>query len=427
MKSVAINIGANSNTPGGRGPIYADGSFEYVPIVERDETVTGPTFIDLGLDATRPESIADTAVHFDPEFPEYSFGEEYTYGDRHSPKIDRIAELERGDVLFFYATLDYASNDEPRQEWINRDWGVYLIGHFTLERDPVSREEYRSLPDEVKDRFRNNAHVRRESFDAEYLVLGDPEESRLYRTPVPLSGERGTEANEFVTEHSSDSGDGPWYRRPLKFNEGSTERLLEAQDEYMRADPVGPAVHSRTEIDRSELGGKGQLQFFYHAAESELPVRDIPDRGKTEPYIEKRAENYCNECYQPNIRGFLNDPDRRYLFLFTRCRNRDLNEAYGQRHVVGYIDKEEKLDMGDHLAVRGRTRLVSFEDAVPLADVVDSAKHVRVKILDESTTENLVTHLDEADNRLEDCLTEVKHLKDQESRGDVPPPSDSGC
>lgn len=427
MKSVALNIGANSDTPGGRGPIYADGSFEYVPISESDDTVTGPTFIDLGLDATRPDSVSDTAVHFDPEFPEYSFGEEYSYGDRHSPKIDRIAELEQGDVLFFYATLDYTSEGEPQQEWINRDWGAYVIGHFTLERDPVSKEEYKSLPQDAKDRFRNNAHVRRESFDAEYLVLGDPDESRLYRTPVPLSGETGTEANEFVTVHSSDSGGGPWYRRPLKFDEGSTERLLEAQKEYQRADPVGPAVHSRTEIDRSELGGKGQLQFFYHAAGSDLPVRDIPDRGKTEPHIEKRAENYCNECYQPNIRGFLNDSDRRYLLLFTRCRNRNLNEAYGQRHVVGYIDKEEKLDMGDHLAVRGRTRLVSFEDAVPLADVVDSPKYVRVKILDGSVTEKLVSHLDEAENRLEDCLAEVQRFKDQQSEGDVPPPTEGGC
>lgn len=427
VKSVAINIGANSNTSGGRGPIYADGSFEYVPISESDETVTGPTFIDLGLDATRPNTVADTAVHFDPEFPEYSFGEEYTYGDRHSPKIDRIAELEQGDVLFFYATLDYASDVEPQQGWINNDWGAYIIGHFTLERDPVSKEEYKSLPSEVKKRFQQNAHVRRESFDAEYLVLGDPETSRLYRTPVPLSGESGTEANEFVTEHSADPGDGPWYRRPLSFDEESTKRLLESQEEYQRAEPVGPAVHTRTEVDRSELGGKGQLQFFYHAAESELPVRDIPGRGKTEPHIEKRAENYCNECYQPNIRGFLNDPNRRYLLLFTRCRNRNLDEAYDRRHVVGYIDKEEKLDMGDHLAVRGRTRLVNFQDAVLLSDVVDSPKHVRVKIMDESVTEKLVTRLDGAKDRFDECLEEVQSLKEQQSDGDVPPPSDGGC
>jgi hypothetical protein len=38
MRGVAVNVGANTNEPGFRGPIYADGSFEYVPIPERDPT-----------------------------------------------------------------------------------------------------------------------------------------------------------------------------------------------------------------------------------------------------------------------------------------------------------------------------------------------------------------------------------------------------
>ena len=142
MKSVAINIGANSGTPGGRGPIYSDGSFEYVPIAESDETVRQPTYRDLGLGEVRPESERDTVVHFDPEFPELEFGENYTYGDRHAPKTTRIAELEEGDVLFFYATLDYVGRDATNFDWINEDWGAYIIGHFTLEYGPVSEEEF---------------------------------------------------------------------------------------------------------------------------------------------------------------------------------------------------------------------------------------------------------------------------------------------
>ncbi|WP_248516304.1 Nmad3 family putative nucleotide modification protein [Salinarchaeum laminariae] len=426
MKSVAINVGANSKHPGGRGPIYADGSFEYIPIPESHSTVRKPTYDSLGIDGTRPNHAAERAVHFDPEFPEYSLGREYTYGDRHSPKTDRLAELETGDVLFFYATLDHASDDSPRRDWINEDWGAYIIGHFTLERDPISREEYENAPPELRERLQGNAHARRPEFDAEYIVLGDREKSALYRTPVPLSGKEGTEPNEFVTEHSGDPGGGPWYRRPLTFDESSTERLLEAREEYHRADPAGPAVHSRESVEAVELGEGGQLQFFFHSAQSELPVRAAAELGKTEPHIEKRAENYCNECYQPNIRSFLNDNSRRYLLLFTRCRNSDLGEHDDRRYVVGYIDKEEKLDMGDHLAVRGDTRLVSFDDAVPLADLVDSHRSVRVEILDSDTTRQAVEQLDNGENRLDDCLDELDRLESFNT-DDVPPPSGTGC
>jgi hypothetical protein len=116
MKSVAINVGANDSTPGGRGPIYSDGSFRFVPITELDESVTEPTYSDLGLDDVRPASAHDLVAHFDPEFPEVEYGMDYTYGDRHAPKTTRIAELEEGDVLFFYATLDNADDEEPEFE-----------------------------------------------------------------------------------------------------------------------------------------------------------------------------------------------------------------------------------------------------------------------------------------------------------------------
>ena len=36
MRSVAINVAANTNEPGFRGPIYGDGRFEYVPIPESE-------------------------------------------------------------------------------------------------------------------------------------------------------------------------------------------------------------------------------------------------------------------------------------------------------------------------------------------------------------------------------------------------------
>lgn len=427
MKSVAINVGANTGTPGGRGPIYSDGSFEYVPIGESDETVREPAYRDLNLGKERPKNERDTVAHFDPEFPEYEFGEKYTYGDRHAPKTTRIAELEEGDVLFFYATLDYVGDDSSSLEWVNEDWGAYIIGHFTLEYDAISMEEYQSLPTDVKEQFATNAHVRRDEFDAEYLVLGNPAESRLYETPVPLSGETGVTANEFVTSHSEDSGEGPWYRRPLKFDQEGTRTVLKAQREYHSETTNEPTVVSTIEFDSSNLGEEGQVQFFFHAPESKLPVRDIVGRRKTEPRIEEQAENYCNECYQPNIRGLLKNNSRRYLFLFTKCENSDLEEYYDTRYIVGYIEKERKLDMGDHLAVQGQTRLVRFEDAVPLSEVADSPRYVRMKKFDEKTTQRLVKRLDDKENVLNDCLDEVERLKTLDSSSNVSSPSGSGC
>jgi hypothetical protein len=35
MRGLAINVGANTNEPGFRGPVDADGRFAYVPIRDR--------------------------------------------------------------------------------------------------------------------------------------------------------------------------------------------------------------------------------------------------------------------------------------------------------------------------------------------------------------------------------------------------------
>lgn len=430
MKSVAINVGANSSHPGGRGPIYEDGTFRYIPIPEDDKTVTRPTYRDLELGSIRPEETKDTVAHFDPEFPVLGYSEHYTYGDRYPSKTARIAELEEGDILFFYATLDYVGEDSPNQEWINDDWGAYIIGHFILEHDPIPKEEYHSLPKEVKEQFETNAHVRRDEFDAECLVLGNPDDSRLYKTPIPLSGESGVEPNQFVTEHSEDSGKEGWYRRPLKFDTERTRALLQAQQDYHDERLTEAEVVSETEFDRTHLGEKGQLQWFFHSPHSEYPVRDIVNRGKTEPYLEKEAENFCSECYQPSVKTFAETDSRRYLFLFTRCQNDSLYK-HGERRIVGYIDKKRSLDMGDRTAVQGDVTLVSFEDSVDLIGIVDSPNYVRNEVLDEEVTQRLVDYFDKQENILDECLDEVERLKrkrrEQEHSETELPISSSGC
>lgn len=235
-RAVAVNVGANTNQPGFRGPIHPDGSFRFVPIPEGEPTRGPvPTYADLGLDAVpgyQPDAIGDQPVHLDPSFAEYPRCDAYTYGDPHPVKAGPISELSSGDWLLFYATLSTASTaPSPPEPWIAPEWGAYLIGAFHVER-VLSLDSATELSPADREDFRTNAHLRRERFDARVLVAGDPDRSRLFDRAVPLSSrDAGSDPNRLVTELSSDSGKGPWWRRPLRFDAGATATLREIVDD----------------------------------------------------------------------------------------------------------------------------------------------------------------------------------------------------
>ncbi len=182
-----------------------------------------PTYADLDPSVELPDGAENLPVHLDPEFAEYPCCERYTYGDPFGVKARPLLELEHSDYVFFYATL--STTGEPTREWISPRWGTYIIGQFRLARDPISGEEFAELDPDVQAIFENNAHLKREEFDAKVLLEGEEDESGLYETAVPLSSpDAGSEANRVVTELSSDSGKGPWWRRPMKFEEDGVER-----------------------------------------------------------------------------------------------------------------------------------------------------------------------------------------------------------
>jgi hypothetical protein len=232
MRSIAINIGANTNEPGVRAPLFPDGSFEYVPIPESEPTrsdATIPTYADLELTTEIPADYRTVPVHLDPEFPEYPHCERYTYGDEHGVKAGPLAGLAAGDYVFFYATLSTA---DDRPEWAPPGWGAFVVGQFRLAQDPLTGEAYEDAPAGEREPFANNAHVKREQFDARVLLLGDPDGSALYDRAVPLSGRTaGTDANRLVTGLSNDSGEGPWWRRPLRFDADATETLVSIREQ----------------------------------------------------------------------------------------------------------------------------------------------------------------------------------------------------
>jgi len=238
-RALAINVAANTNLPGVRGPVYPDGSFVYLPIPEREPLAADadvPTYADLHdalgpLPFELPADAPDRAVHLDPEFADYPYWDGYTYGDEHAVKAGPISDLRPGDSLYFYATL---TRHEPPAgvatgsavEWVAPEWGAYLIGEFRVDR-LLDSDACESLSAADRRRFASNAHCKRADFDAKVLVRGS-DDSRLFDRAVPLSTpDAGATANRLVTELSNDSGKGPWWRRRLWFDADATGTLRE--------------------------------------------------------------------------------------------------------------------------------------------------------------------------------------------------------
>jgi len=231
-RAVAVNVGANTNQPGIRAPVYADGTFDFLPIPETEPTREPvPTYSDLASDLrmTIPDEIRDMSVHLDPEFAGYPECDHHTYGDPHGVKARPLSDLAAGDWALFYATLDTASDTaDDRPDWHPSSWGAYLVGGLRLARDPVT--DWETIPESERAVFANNAHVKRAEMDAAVLLAGD-EASGLFDRAVPLSAPSGgVDANALVTELSADSGKGPWWRRPLRYDADATDRLLSVID-----------------------------------------------------------------------------------------------------------------------------------------------------------------------------------------------------
>jgi len=227
-RAVAINVGANTTLPGFRGPVRPDGRFAYVPIPEREPTdAPVPTYGDLSFPLDVDVSaVADRRVHLDPEFAGVHGSTTYTYGDEHGVKAGPLSTLDPGDSLFFYATLSLGGEPDDAPDF-PPEWGAYLIGEFRVER-AITGAAYRDLGEGEQARFASNAHVKRADFDAEVLVAGGEDSSLLDRA-VPLSAsEAGATAGPLVTDLSNDSGEGPWWRRVLRFDAAATTALRAA-------------------------------------------------------------------------------------------------------------------------------------------------------------------------------------------------------
>lgn len=177
-----LRIGIDSGSGGIQGPLFQDGSFEYIPIPDGfgiDERTYGNT---TGLKGRRfveyfPEyrqaQIRNQSIHFDPEFATF------TYGDPTPPKAG-LHHLEKGDMLIFYCGLEgWDIRSEP---------ALYLMGYFEVlaagKPANFSDQETRRL-------FQNNFHVRHRSvFErqrSELVLVKGSDRSRLLSKAVRIS------------------------------------------------------------------------------------------------------------------------------------------------------------------------------------------------------------------------------------------------
>ena len=184
MRIYLANVGANSQHKGLFSPLFADGTFEFVPIPsyyeDSDLPAAGIRYRDLrsynnpGSDLHQfvPAKFWDTACHNDPEFATFTYGDVGENG-----RSAALTRMTTGDVLLFLASLEgWQSGRRTGQA------GFYLIGGPLAE---YAGWVVRHSPQEK--RFENNAHPYRG--DTRFWGVAGSEQSRRFERAVPINRE----------------------------------------------------------------------------------------------------------------------------------------------------------------------------------------------------------------------------------------------
>lgn len=170
-----------------------------------------------------------------------------------------------------------------------------------------------------------------------------------------------------------------------------------------------------------EGAATGRAIKFIQASSTELPVRDIPGRRKTEPYIEYGwerglnedyivgAENFCSRCYPDAVQKLVNE-NREYLFLVTYPKHR--GSTVNENHIIGYIRNEDyEWREEDRVAVIGEIKLFSEEDGIPLSDFGYEPSKRSLSPwgypFDEEDTAEIISRFEGSDDLTEECLEKV--------------------
>ncbi len=183
-KALLLRVGIDRGTGGALGPIFDDGTFEYVPIPEREPTRECRRYNTLlgqhgrPLAAFLPSKLAELHPHIDPDF------KTAVYGDIAPHKRRQLAKLIPGDVLVFYCGLmPFPPIDFPR---------LFAVGYLYVKQvHELTASDIKSGRT-LRHHFGRTAHFLRKALDPELvLVEGDRTKSRLFARALPLGDSRG--------------------------------------------------------------------------------------------------------------------------------------------------------------------------------------------------------------------------------------------
>lgn len=190
-KVVLVRVGIDSGSGGIQGPLFENGTFEFVSIPDGhglDERTygnstgrTGKPFSEY-FTASRRAVMASQSMHVDPEWKTFS------YGDPTPPKAV-LRHLRAGDLLVFYCGLQ-RWNEATGWDTSCRP-GLYLTGYFQVALAGLATE---FAPNVLRREFAENFHVRhRAVFKAQkdrlVLIKGDVEKSRFFQKAHRISAE----------------------------------------------------------------------------------------------------------------------------------------------------------------------------------------------------------------------------------------------
>jgi len=152
MQVVLLRVAIDTGSGGIHGPLFKDGSFEYIPIPDGwdlDPRTYGNTKGRYGRSLVdyftlpRQAKVLKQSIHFDPEFTTF------TYGDPTPGPKSSLRKLIEGDLLVFYAGLEgWDFECAP---------ALYLFGYFEILRAGLATSF--SNP-ELQQLFGNNFHVK---------------------------------------------------------------------------------------------------------------------------------------------------------------------------------------------------------------------------------------------------------------------------
>ncbi|BDZ71118.1 hypothetical protein [Methanobacterium petrolearium] len=182
MKAMLLRVGIDKSSDGILSPIFPDGTFEYIPLSEKDDGSNEiRTYHDLlghkgkPLSTYLPTKLANRKVHLDPEFTTF------TYGDT-GRKANYLSKLNQGDLLVFYAGLTpYKDAGYPE--------ALYIMGYFTVKKIWAKIDEPRGTGSVriIRKKYPNNSHPKRVDIRDMVLVVGDPGKSKLLEKGILIS------------------------------------------------------------------------------------------------------------------------------------------------------------------------------------------------------------------------------------------------